>query len=193
MALYSVRDIIKQGYGEKKFQHLEGIRDNSLSTKNNQVYYDKQNNKVIQNIKGTNPLSPQDIYTDLVLGIGGARALRKTDRFKESEKILAKAKEKYPNSQVSVVGHSLGSSIGRLAADKKQDKFVGVNGFYTQSRGISNNDGRFRDYRNIFDPVSLLGVGKKNVKTLTYNTKFPSVKGLLQNHSSNSIPKNIYV
>ena len=81
-----VKDVIKAGYGYKReFNKLKSLRDNELSSTNNQVYYDKGRNTAILNVKGTNPFSPKDLYADVVLGLYGSKGLRKTDRFKQTQ------------------------------------------------------------------------------------------------------------
>lgn len=184
----SLKTILKAGYGDKNSKMvLKPMRENDLSNKNNQIYYDKSNNKLIQNVKGTNPFSLQDIGTDIYLGLG---KLKDTNRFKESKRILEKAKQKYPNAKTTVVGHSLGKNIAELISDKKKDNFVGVNGYYQPFTGTTSNNGRFKNYRNQFDVVSLFGANKTNVRNLRSSNNALS---LLNNHSVDSLPNNIFV
>jgi Lipase (class 3) len=184
--------ILKAGYGNKKARNtLEKqnyVLDKGLSNKNNQVWVNAQDKKIIHNVKGTNPFSPKDIGTDIYMGLG---LLKKTDRYKDSKKILNNAKQKYNGFDTTVTGHSLGSSIGMNIADKKSDKFVGLNGYYQPFKPTSSNNGKFQHYRTQIDPVSIFGSNKTNVKTITneHNPTGLLPLDLLKSHSVSAAKK----
>lgn len=186
-----LKTVLEAGYGKKQAMNkLKGIRDNDLSGVNNQVYYDKDNNKAILNVKGTNPLSVRDLYADLALGIGGTKGLRNSSRFKESQKIYDKVKQKYPDANLTITGHSLGKNVGELLTDKKKDMFVGLNGYQHPFKPTASVGGRFQNYRTPGDVVSLFSANAKNVKTVG---GFKNPFDIIGNHSVKSLSRNIRV
>jgi hypothetical protein len=185
-----VKDVIKAGYGYKReFNKLKSLRDNELSSTNNQVYYDKGRNTAILNVKGTNPFSPKDLYADAVLGLYGSKGLRKTDRFKETKDTYDQIKQKYPQASIGITSHSLGKNIAELVTDKNKDRFIGVNGFFHPFKGTPSNE-RFKNYRTSNDVISAFASNSKNVKTVG---GFKNPFGVLQNHGVDGLPKRIRI
>ena len=97
-----------------------------------------------------------------MLAFGG---LKKTDRYKQADKTLSKAKQLYNPTTTTVTGHSLAGAIGAGIASKG-DKFLGFNAGYTIGQPTRSNKGLHKQYRTEGDAVSLLGSGTKNIKTL---------------------------
>lgn len=162
----SLYDTLRASYGDEKGKKelvKEGYAlDSMLSNRNNQVWVNKDDKKLLHTIKGTNPFSLKDIGTDIYLALG---QLDKTDRYKDSKKILQNAKEKYDGFDVSVSGHSLGSSIGHKIA-KKDDKFVGLNAGLSPFQPTRSHNGNHQNYRTRGDVVSIFGANSKNQKLL---------------------------
>jgi hypothetical protein len=185
--------ILKAGYGDNKARKEliknNYIFDKSLSNGNNFIYYNPINKKLIHNVKGTNPLSFDDIKTDALMGLG---MLKSTDRYKDSKRIMQKAKDKYKDYNYINASHSLGSSIGERISNKETDKFYGLNGYYVPFKPTSSHNGNFQHYRTQFDPISILGANKKNVKTLTnkHNPTGIIPIDLLRAHSVSANDKN---
>ena len=168
-------DMLKNGYQQ----------DPSLSNHNQQVYYNTKDKKLLVSVAGTHNLS--DWGTDLWLGAGG---LKNTNRYKEADNILKKAKEKYKTS-ATVIGHSLGASIGAGIASKAGgDKYVGLDGGYTIGQKTSNNP-NFRSYRTEGDIVSGLGANAKHMTTLKNTIPRTGIRPLdvLNAHNINQIRK----
>ena len=154
---------LKNSYKPKKTIGKNYILDDELSNDNQQVYVNrKKNNKLLFSVTGTRPTKLQDIGTDIYLAFG---KLKDTNRYKEAESALEKAKKKYNKSSATIIGHSLGSSIGSYIK-KPDDKFIGLDGGYTI--GQPTRDGEH--YRSKNDIVSLLGSNNTNMKTLKSNT-----------------------
>ena len=161
MPRLSLYEGLKNSYKPKKTLGKNYILDDELSNDNQQVYVNrKKNNKLLFSVAGTHKL--QDIGTDIYLGIG---KLKDTNRYKEAESTLEKAKKKYNKNNVTIIGHSLGSTIGSYIK-KPQDKFIGLDAGYTI--GQPTRDGEH--YRSKNDIVSLLGSNNNNMKTLNTNT-----------------------
>ena len=91
--------------------------------------------------------------------------MKDTNRYKEAESTLEKAKKKYNKSSATIIGHSLGSSIGSYIK-KPDDKFIGLDGGYTIGQPTRDDE----HYRSKNDIVSLLGSNNTNMKTLKSNT-----------------------
>jgi hypothetical protein len=152
-------DALKASYGNSEAKHnieQKGYRyDKDLSNDNQQIYYNPKSGKMLNTIAGTHNL--KDWGTDLYLGLGH---LQDTNRYKEAEKTLEKAKQKYHPSKTVIAGHSLGSSIGQTLSSKA-DRTVTLDGGYTigqKTRGES--------YRASGDVVSALGSNATHQKTI---------------------------
>jgi hypothetical protein len=178
--------VLKAGYKDKKYQEKtlgkEGyVIDKKLSTGNEQVYYNPQNKDLLVNVTGTHNFS--DIGTDVYLAFGG---LKKTNRYKEADKVLQKAKAKYDENKVIVTADSLGGSILQGIA-KKTDKVYTYNAGYTI--GQKTKGGNQQNFRNKGDLVSLLGAGSKNLHTLNTGK---SIGGSFLNSGVEGVVKNAY-
>ena len=161
----SLYNVLKSGYQSKdkqskKLKEDGYIRDDGLSSHNHQAYYNPEKKKLIFNVTGSHNLS--DFITDGYLAAG---QLKNTSRYKESDKILKKAKEKYQPTETAVTGHSLGSSIGASIASKN-DKVYTLDGGYTVGQKTRSNN---QAYRTGGDVVSLLGANAKHMTTLKNN------------------------
>ena len=178
--------VLKAGYKDKKYQEKtlgkEGyVIDKKLSTDNEQVYYNPLNKDLLVNVTGTHNFS--DIGTDVYLAFGG---LKKTNRYKEADKVLKKAKAKYDENKVIVTGDSLGATTVQGIA-KKTDKVYTYNAGYTI--GQKTKGGNQQNYRNKGDLVSLLGAGSKNLHTLNTGK---SIAGSFLNTGVEGVVKNAY-
>ena len=157
-------DALKSSYGDKKSKNnleKQGYNmDSKLSNKNQQVWYNPNDKKLMVNVAGTHNLS--DWGTDLYLAFGH---LKDTSRYKQAKNTLTQAKEKYKPTKTTVTGHSLGSSIGSYIADKN-DMFYGLDGGYTIGQKTRSYGGNHKEFRTSGDIVSLLGSNNTHMKTL---------------------------
>jgi hypothetical protein len=170
---------------ESKMGKRGYVRDNELSSGDHQAYFNKKTGKLLFNVVGTHNLN--DVVTDGYLALGG---LKSTNRYKEADKMLTKAKEKYKPTSTSVIGHSLGGSIAGLIASKSDDVKTLDKGATIGSRIRSNENA----YRSSGDAVSLLNSGSKRMTTLAnpslgiVNTiKNGIVKQVVKNHDIDNI------
>ena len=131
------------------------VKDNSLSNGDYQTYYNPGNNKLIFSVTGTHKL--RDVGTDLWLAFGG---LKQTNRYKQADRALKKAKDKYKPAATSVTGHSLGGSIAQ-GIGSKSDNIKTLDAGYTIGQRT-----RGEHFRTSGDMVSLLGSGAKHTTTL---------------------------
>ena len=185
-------DLLKQSYEPlnnsslKKFEDLGYQLDTSLSNKNNKVFYNQAQNKLIFIVKGTNPTSAQDVYTDVALSFG---RLKNTDRYKDSDKRLKQAKQKYGVSSALVVGHSLGAIISKYIAGSS-DKVVQYNSASVIGEKPRDN---VTSYRTSGDLVSLLNKNTSitlDKEKTNISDAFGSVGRALSSHDLNQI-KNV--
>ena len=185
-------DLLKESYEPlnnsslKKFEQLGYDLDMSLSNKNNKVFFNEAQNKLIFIVKGTNPTSTQDVYTDVALTFG---KLKDTDRYKDSDKRLKQAKSKYGVSSALVVGHSLGGLIAKYIASSS-DKVVQYNS--ASVIGESKRDNT-TSYRTSGDLVSLLNKNTSITipkEQTNISDAFGSVGRALSSHDLNQI-KNV--
>jgi hypothetical protein len=153
----SLFHIVQASYGREKLKRFGYRLDPELSGVNNKVFFNPETQDLIYTVKGTNPLSPKDIYTDFQLGLGN---LKSTDRYQSAHDGLRAAKLKYHVQDATVVGHSLGGSISQNIGSKT-DKIYTLDSGYTVGQRTRGND-----YRTSGDLVSLLGAENKNVITL---------------------------
>ena len=175
--------VLKSGYKSQKEQAYNlGKRgyviDKKLSTGNEQVYYNPLNKDLLVNVTGTHNFS--DRGTDVYLAFGG---LKKTNRYKEADKVLQKAKAKYDENKVIVTGDSLGGSIAQ-GIGKKTDKVYTYNAGYTI--GQKTKGGNQYNVRNKGDLVSFAGAGSKNLHTL--NTG----QSIAKSYLNGGVIKNAY-
>ena len=157
-----LHDVLKNSYApqnkqKEAFKNKGYLYDSKLSNHNEQVYYNPNNKKLLMSIAGTHNI--KDIGTDIWLGAG---YLKDTNRYKEAESVLKRAKQKYNISNATLAAHSLGGAIGQYIASK-DDKIYTLDkgatiGQKTRSNEIAN--------RTAGDLVSLLNANSTRMNTL---------------------------
>jgi len=185
-ASYSNRDEQKNIFKNKGY-----VFDSDISDKNEAVWYNPKDKKLLFTVKGTNPLSLEDIGTDAYLAGG---FLKNTNRYKTAEIKLREAKKRYNPLDTSIIGDSLGGSISQYIGNKN-DKIYTNNKGSTFGTPTRNNE---KGFRTSGDGVSLLSAFNKN--TTTY--KNPNFKtgilpiDILRSHNFENIKNtksNIFI
>ena len=144
MTKLSLHAALKNSYKPQKTLGKGYILDDELSNDNQQVYVNRKKNiKLLFSVTGTHNLS--DIGSDVYLGLG---KLKDTNRYKEADSTLEKAKKKYNKSKATIVGHSLGATIGSYIK-KGNDRFIGLDAGCTIGQPA-----RGENYRSKNDIVS---------------------------------------
>ena len=161
-------DSLKSSYGDKKATNKiinDGYKlDSMLSSHNQKVFYNPTTKKLLYNIAGTHNLT--DWGTDFYLGIG---KLKETNRYKEADNVLKKAKLKYGNDiSTTITGHSLGGTIAQ-GISKKDDKLFSLDAGYTIGQKTRNKGHNKTNLRTSGDIVSIFGANAGNMKTLKNN------------------------
>jgi predicted nucleotidyltransferase len=158
----------KNNHKAKKIAPKRFKLQENLSNDKHKVFIDSKNKiKPIVVFRGTDITNPSDIASDLKIAVG----LEKTDnRFKNSRNFTEKLRKKY-DSNLNIIGHSLGGRVGEFSA-KKNDRIITVNkgaGLNSINKNIGKNQ---TDIRNRYDAVSALSAfnnrdSKKSLITLT--------------------------
>ena len=186
--------VLKLSYDNNE-QHQQKMKkngyayDSMLSSKNEKVYYNPTQNKLLVSVAGTDKFSPRDIITDVYLGLG---KLQDTSRYKHAHQTILDAKKKYNVQNATLARHSMGASIISYAGSKGDT-------IYTLDKGATigtKTRSRERAYRSAGDAVSALAANAKNMTTLGSNNylKDGVVMGALKAHNVSNIKQNkIYI
>ena len=151
---YSDRDKQKKAFVKEGY-----VFDSDLSDNEKQVYYNPKDKKLLYTVKGTNPFNLRDIGTDIYLGFGH---LKDTNRFKEAQSTLNKAKKRYHPSNTVISGHSLGGSIAQYIAGKNDKVYTLDKGATIGQKTRSNENA----YRTQGDLVSIVNANSTRMRTL---------------------------
>ena len=187
-----LHEILKNSYADRNKQQKALKKygynyDSMLSNRDNQVYYNPKDNKLLHSISGTHNIS--DIGTDIYLGLG---KLKDTDRYKDSHRILREAKNKYSVDNANIVAHSLGGSIAGYVSGKNDNVYTLDKGA-TIGQKVRNNE---HAYRTSGDIVSVLNSNSKHMTTLENPNKSSGniVNDIYQAHDIGNIKNhNIFV
>jgi dienelactone hydrolase len=129
--------------------------DKDLSNIQSRVYHNPKDNKVLVTFRGTKNLL-NDIPTDLAILTGN---LKNTQRHRDSKQVYENAKKKYNTNGVTLVGHSMGGSLGNAVGQKNDT-------IYTFNKGVGfnnpNTKANERAYRTSTDLISVLSAGDKH-------------------------------
>lgn len=171
----NLKNVIQNSYNPKN--NLDGfIKDEELSGKRQQVYVNPENNKLLMTVAGTR--SGTDIYNDFRLATGG---IKNTNRFKSADNTLNLAKQKYPEYDNSIIGHSLGGAIASRIGGSDDNIIT-----YNAGEVGRKNRPNVTALRNSGDVISMFGASKsQSVGSPSWN--------LLQNHKSDSLGDNFFI
>lgn len=111
---------------DKKVRKIDGFRqDRALSTNTSKVYVDPDTNQVVVAHKGTSGNTPYELASDwrnnAVYALGGTKAYKKTDRFKEAQQVQREAEQKYGAQNISTIGHSQGGLQAELLGKNSRE------------------------------------------------------------------------
>lgn len=164
---------------QKKRLKRFGFRlDEELTTREHLVAYNPMLNRVLFVSNGTQVTSPSDLYTDLA-GVGLGR-LKQTDRFERDQSAYLKAKKKYNDAPVKLVGHSLGGGIISAMDLKKGDRAVTYNAANVYQKKREN----VTNIRTAGDPISAFA---NDTRTLSNPASLVERLNPLQPHNLQNI------
>lgn len=183
ITLGSVQNFLKNGYSKKKSDSIDGYQiDKELSGNRCQVYHNPTDNKTVVNHKGTDSL--QDWMTNLRYGLFNDKSGK---RFQHSKNLQQQAENKYKGSEITTVGHSLGSKLAQEAVKHTKSKgdVVTVNGAttpYDIGKKVPSNQ---TNIRTSSDAVSYLQkYQKKNGNEINIPS---SLANILKEHSTDTM------
>jgi hypothetical protein len=138
-------------------QELDGfILDKELSTENHSIFHNERTGEVVIAYRGTSNLN--DIKTDAHIFMGREK---NTQRFKESEEVFEKTRDKYGKSTIRTTGHSLGGGIALHIGEKVDIPSFTFNPAISATQVFSKNHYNNKTTQNIYhtevDPVSVGG------------------------------------
>jgi hypothetical protein len=151
MSVKDIKHFLSKSYDKNLNDHGDYKIDKSLSGKRAQVYHDERKNHTVVVHKGTDSLN--DWVTDLRLGLGD----RSGTRFKHAKDVQRKAEQKYANSNISTLGHSLGSKLAEEASQNPDNEIITLNNPIVLSDLIKKpKSNQYNIIRTSLDPVSIL-------------------------------------
>lgn len=159
IAVKNIKGLLKKSYSDDLGDYNDYILDKELSDPRVQVYKKKGTNEAAVVHRGTKGLN--DYLTDLQLTLGFD--ISNTERAKHSKKIQKEAEHKYGKTNISTLGHSLGS---KLASDVGQDskEIININKAVAPQDLYKKQSDKEFNIRSSGDPVSaLLHENKNNI------------------------------
>jgi len=165
----TLKGLLQSGYkmpGEQK-KELDGfIRDDSLSGRRSQVYYNPDNNEAVISHRGTEG-SLKDWSNNLAYATG---LYKYTDRYKHAKDAQQKAEQKY-GKNLTTIGHSQGAMLaGDVGKNSKQ--IISVDRPAKMSEVLFGKTGKnHQDIRTNNDLVSsMIPFQRKANKAITIKT-----------------------
>ena len=184
----SLHGTIKNSYASEKDQSKYGSEcgyefDKQLSNHNQQVYFNPQSNNLLMSVSGTHNFS--DVGTDLkMMGSG----IKSTDRYKQAQITLGKAKAKYQPSSTTATGHSLGATV--------VSELDGIDQKVTYNKASTNpfkkTPGNEIHLRTYGDVVSLASAGNKHTSNIRSDVSLYNPMTWMKVHNSDQLKKFDY-
>jgi hypothetical protein len=157
---------LKKSYDKKHSNYKDFVLDKELTGQRVQVYYNPKTNQAVVVHRGTQGLN--DWVTDARYALGDTSSTR----FQHSANIQAKAEKKYGATNVTSIGHSLGSQLAQKSSGKKVKEIITLN------KPVNANDIIWHsvpqnqtDIRTSFDPVSVLRPLERGKKAVVLPSK----------------------
>lgn len=179
---------LKIGYTRNKRRQAKMLKkfgyiiDNELSNEREYITaYSPFENKIIHISNGTNPASPKDLASDLLIGLG---SFKETARYKDEKIALEKARTKYKDAKVVLAAHSLGGQITHNIASRG-DQVYNYNPAYSFNQKVRSG---FNNYRTESDIFSIMSPPQNTIvlKDATPASGQP-IRDLLTDHSTENI------
>jgi DNA-directed RNA polymerase subunit F len=143
------------------------VLDTTISKPRSSVFFNAKTGQAVVSHRGTD--SATDWGNNLVYGIGGDWAYKKTARYKEAEKVQKLAEAKYGAQNVSTLGHSQAGKISELVGTNSREIITLNKATRLGSNKVAPNE---YDIRSSGDAVSALNpTAKKSGKEITIAKK----------------------
>jgi hypothetical protein len=152
--------LLKKSYEGNLADHNNFKVDKELSGQRVQVYFNPTNSQTVVVHRGT--ASANDWITNANYALGN----KNTTRFKHAEKVQRKAEAKYGTSNLTTIGHSLGS---RLSEDfgKRGKEIITLDKPVVPYELAKKVSGKQTDIRTNNDVVSILRPYQRGKKEIT--------------------------
>ena len=187
-----LHDVLKNSYAKNKAKSMKGYNlDESLSNHNQQVYYNPTKKSLLYSITGSHNLyNLSDVGTDLYLAAGH---LKDTNRYKQADKTLKQAKQKYGVNKAIIAAHSLGATLSGYVGNPDVDSIYTLDKGATIGQPVRKGE---KAYRTSGDVVSLLNANDPHMKNLINPNQETGrfIKDALNAHNvSNVANSNIHI
>lgn len=161
--------------------NLEGFEYNrAQSDEENSVYQNDKTKEIVIAFRGTAKM--KDLKADLGIATG---RLSSTARYDNTEKLVKKLKDLFPEYSITLTGHSLGGSLAIAISNKHDIPSVVFNAGHSIG---SSNKGDIKYYTKMGDPVSMLGANSyKDVNVIEGSHKNPLKDHMLNNFDGGSL------
>lgn len=184
-----LHDVLKNSYAKNKAKSMKGYNlDESLSNHNQQVYYNPTKKSLLYSIAGTHNLS--DVGTDVYLAAGH---LKDTNRYKQADRTLKQAKQKYGVNKAIIAGHSLGATLSGYVGNPDVDSIYTLDKGATIGQSVRKGE---HAMRSTGDLVSVLNANDPNMKNLINPNQETGrfIKDVLKAHDVGNVKySNIHV
>jgi hypothetical protein len=177
-----LHDVIKNSYAKNKAKSMKGYNlDENLSNHNQQVYYNPNKKSLL--LSGTGTHNWDDVGTDIYLATGH---LKDTNRYKEAEKTLKQAKQKYGVNKAMIAAHSLGGSIAGYIGNPDVDSIYTLDKGATVGQSVRKGENA---YRTKGDAISFINANDPNMKNLINPNQQTghSIKDALKAHNVGNV------
>jgi hypothetical protein len=172
ISISNLQGLLKKSYDKKPSNYMDYEVDKDLSDDKVQVYKNKKTGEVVVSHRGTQGLG--DMALDLKYALG--YDLHDSNRYKHAQDIQRKAESKYGAENITTIGHSLGSKIGRDVGQNGKE-VIELNPAYNIPDALKKKSDKTYSIRTQYDPVSFLlplFKGKdKNTTTIESKTLNP--------------------
>lgn len=176
-----LKQFVESSYKKKKDAAMvDGyILDRPMSSRRDKIYYDKDKNKAIHVIAGTDRFT--DWFNNITIPYGLHHL---TQRYKRSEAAHKEANTKYGKKNLGLITHS---QSGNIAQNLTKKHLVGGEDNITLNPAIIGlHDKDLKVVKSMFDPVSLLTITNKRdevLKPTSYNPLIEHSSKILEGRS----------
>jgi len=195
------KNLLNESYAKKPKKNIDGYElDEELSKGKSKVYYNPETKHSVVAHRGTSGL--KDWLNNMAYAVGGKKAYKMTDRYKEAEAQQRKAEEKYGHKNISTIGHSQGGLQAELLG-KRTGEVITLNKAtrpFTERKQKNQTDIRTKGdvvsklnqnkYDVNIDNTSLNPIASHKVDTLD-NLKIKSVGNVMDEKAGLGIMKKL--
>ena len=130
-----------------------------------------KNDNIVISFRGTDKNSKRDILNDIIMASNML-----PPQIISAQKYYDKIKNKFPDKEIILTGHSLGGSLAQIIGSQTGDKTVTFSAYGTGSFVNSQikTDKNITNYGNIEDPIFTANIKNQIGKTMIISDNFPN-------------------